>query len=230
MTLKDLTDVIIRDISGAKNTTGNKFDGQYIAKTIHSYRARLCEIDFKRTGFVAPIYRQDYYLQFDKNFQGSVPQGNKIILYTLPRVITLVNRDGIEYIGGISCSSPWRYLRNRQEMATLNGNWFTSISNHPKTIYALYDAAKTRLELYNAENVREGLVQAVFADPCSVPTYNPDVDPYPIDEGNISELRDLILKGVTETDKAIKAEMDFNTPQNTIALPPRPTTNVKSNE
>lgn len=224
MKLNDIVDVITRDVSGAKNSSANRHDPAYLKQTIHSYRARLAERDYKSTGFINPIYLQNFYLQFDKTFQATIPQGNKFILYKLPRTITMVKKDGIEYIGGISCSSPWRYLKSRSEMATLNSNWFTAISNHQKEIYALYDAGNSRLEIYNGQTVQEGLVMALFADPTEVNTYNVDVDQYPIAEDSISELREMIYMDITDKTKSTKPEETFNTPENIVSFPPRPVT------
>jgi hypothetical protein len=217
MKLSDIVDSIQRNVSGGKTTQGDILDPKYIKKNIDTFRAEIIARNFKRNGMINPVCYQKYYLTYNKDLQVSSYNN---LLFPCPPVIQLGPEDGFRFVGSIDCSQQWIRVINRGQLSNLNANEFTRISN-TDDIYYLYDGPRRLFEVYNDADVRTGLVEAIFANPLEVPTYNEWNDDYPLNIDDIAELQDLLYKNRFGITKATKPDLEFNQPQGTVAAPPR---------
>jgi hypothetical protein len=94
------------------------------------------------------------------------------------------------YIGATDCLNQYRLLRSRAELATYTRHRVVKESNVPLVIYS-----DGMLEVHNTTLDKIDLrIDGVFMSPMELPTYNEDLSDFPMDEKNIVELKQLILR------------------------------------
>lgn len=187
MTLKELTSQVIRMVSGGILTDESKYDFLDIEADIHYARANVIKDFYSKNKRVSGEWIQTFNAVFDVTSQES----NNFVRFVVPRAIPLdVFRDGFLYVGDTNGNVAYRRVNSRAELANFNLHRITKINNNtPKFIYS-----EGVIELYGNTMIKELRIDGIFANPSEIPTYNQDIDNYPLSEDLISPLKDFLLK------------------------------------
>ena len=219
MKLKEIIDSIQRNAEGAVTTAGSRFSPLNLKKMINSYRAAIIEKNYQVNDMINPVCYQRFNLFYSKDLQYSAPEGS--LLFQLPSVIQLGEEDGIRYVGSKDCPNGWNRIVNRGQMNNMNKHPITSIQNNPDIVFVLFDGTTGNLEVYNGLNIREGVVEGIFADPLAIPEFNEDTDDYPMAKDDIAQMETMIYAQRTAIAKNTPPEDGFNIPDYKEGGPPK---------
>lgn len=218
MTLPKIKDTIQRFIDGLKTVQGSVIDPKFLDSGILHYRAEIAYRNYKRDGGLNDLYYQRINLLPNISLQYSAPSGSILMTQPqqdnkpafIPSFIKLGVYDGIQYCGSRD-GHAWIRIKNRQQLSNLLANKITNPKNNPCLTYFLWAPANRWMEIYNDSTVGEGMMYAVVADPSQVTEYNKDTDDFPMDEGDLVELIELMKKDLIEG-KAFKPAIEWDKP------------------
>lgn len=185
MTLAELRSQVVRLPGSGILTDETRFDFPDIDAEIHFGRAAVIRAFYSKTKRISGEWIQTYIGTYDKNIQESADY----VIFDVPRGIPLdVMRDGYLYIGDIAGDIAYRRVNNLAEFATYNQHRITKVNNsRPKVLYQ-----EGRMKIYGNAMIKELRIDGIIANPTEVPTYNQDVDNYPISEDLIQPIRDYL--------------------------------------
>jgi len=198
MILNKILDRIYSLVEGAEIVPDNNYDFGWGVSTLNNFRAQYLRNLYLRNKRINPICYQKYYPDFESAFQNT---GACFAKFVVPNVISLdSNSDGFRYVGSIGDdgdSEAFIRVQSRAWLSTYNNHPVTNVNND-RGVYYLYDGAMHTLELYgNGKLVKSPMVEAIFANPLEVPTYNIDKDDYPLPEDCLPEIETMIFAGQT---------------------------------
>lgn len=197
MTLPQIADQIIKDSQGGVRTIESKFSYEYIYSLIHTYRANIIRAQFSKSKRIHPTWTQQHYPEYSKEFQDDAC----VVKFQVPPSITMSEQvNGYLYIGEVAGNCAYAQLNSRAELSTYNKHRATR-----SQVRAIYSDGV--LEVYGNTELDKIRVDGVFANPTGIPTYNIDVDNYPLDSESITLVKDMILK--TELAKEAQTPSDF---------------------
>jgi hypothetical protein len=187
MILRDLISQVIRLVSGGTFTDDTRYDPLDIEAKIHYARANVIQQFFTKNKRISGEWLQTYNAVYDANLQGNID----FVKFAVPSGIPLdIYRDGFIYVGDKNGNIAYRRVNNRAELANYNLHRITRISSdRPKFIYS-----EGYIEVYGNSMIKELRIDGVFANPTELPTYNQDIDNYPLSEDLISQVKDFLLK------------------------------------
>lgn len=215
MTLAELYERIGSLPSGGYLTVDTRFDKGYIYSLIHTARAFIVSERWKMNGMVPPVYYQPYkpeYVILSQDTDGCYSK-----FYNVPDIISLDGRaTGLGYVGATGSLCQFREVNNRAVLASMMNNRI--IRKMRKPIVLVLGGGE--MEVYSNDSIENLRMEAIFADPTKVPTYNVDFDQYPIDASDISKIELYILQGsMTMTSRT---PMDRINEQRDTTIPPQP--------
>ena len=183
--------------SGGVINDQNRFDYGYLSSLLDTFRAKVINIQYNGDRFTAksrrinPVCYQKHWPVYEKELQEA---GTKFVLFRCPEFISIDGlSDGLRYVGSIEGSCSFRRLKTRTEISMYNSNKITNLENG-RFQSALYDGSQGMIEVYGNKALKELLVEGLFSNPLLIPTYNKDVDQYPLDASGIVLLESLLLK------------------------------------
>ena len=210
MKLAKIQDEIARSVGGNKETQGSIMDPKFISAAIISYRAEIAYRNYKRDRGLSDIYYQDIPLILDEDFQVNAPDCDSVV-FEIPAFIKLGEYDGVLYCGGIDGQSPWLRVKDMGQLGRLQNNPITKFKNNPGEVYFLPLYMQNMVVVWNRPTLVEGKIRGVVNDPTKVKEFNKDEDEYPIDEGDVVELIELIKRDIIQN-KAFKPNIEWNQP------------------
>lgn len=192
MTLTQITERISRIAQGGIITDETRFDTKFVRSIVNTYRGAVARIRYREAGNVHPLYYQKFYFEYSKDLQDS----DCYVKFNCPAPISLSKEtDGFRYIGTVpedgTPSIAWQRIQNRPNLSLYNKHKVTKIILN-RNVSALWDASHSAFEIYGNLSIIEGMTEAVFANPLEIPTYNVNIDNYPIPEDDISFMEQLI--------------------------------------
>lgn len=215
MTLPELYERIGALPSGGYLTVDTRFDKGYIYTLIHTARAFIVSERFKQTGFVPAVYYQPYkpeYVILSQNEEGCYSR-----FMNVPDMINLDGRaTGLGYAGADGTLCQFREVNNRAQLASMMSNRI--IRKMRKPIVLVLGGGE--LEVYSNDSIENMKMEAIFADPTKVPSYNIDFDQYPIEASDISKMELYILQG--SMNMITRTPMDRINEQRDTTIPPQP--------
>lgn len=187
MTLKNLVDVTQRFLSNSGIMTDeSKWDPLYIENLIHRYRGMAIVQAYSQTKSISPSWIQRYDLVYSEPLQES----NILVEFKMPPVMILSNtQTGLIYFGGTKGVCPFRFVRTRSELSMYAAHRATSKSKYIRALYI-----DDHLEVRNDTMLENAFVEGVFQNPTDLPTFNRQIDNYPLDEALIPLMHDLMYK------------------------------------
>lgn len=197
MTAREIWNLISALPSGGVLTDEQRANEKYIYALMHQFRGALARLRFKETRNIHPAYFQKFYLQYDKDIQES----SCFVRFNCPAPVSISkDSDGFFYIGtvpeGKIPSIAWSRIKTRPALSNYNNHSIMKrILN--KNTSALWDNDLQHWEIYGNPDIREAMVEGLFANPFDVPTYNKEMDDYPIAADDVPLFMDMIFKGNT---------------------------------
>ena len=213
MILPKIRDLMQRMVDGLKTTSGSIFDPKFLDSGLVVYRAEIAYRNFKRDKGLNDIYYQDFNLILDPNLQANAPEG--AVVYNIPAYIKLGDFDGLGYVGSKDFRYKWIRIKNPMQLANINLLPGSALCNNPQYTYYMPNMHNKQIIVWNNPTNQEATAHAVWADPCDLSVigqdYNKDVDNYPIDEGDVVEIIELLKQDLI-TGKAFEPNLKYNQP------------------
>lgn len=214
MTIRELYERIASLPNGGYITVDTRLDQGYMYSLIHSARAAVVNERWKNNGFVPPVYYQKFKPEYVILSQDDGSCYSKF--YNVPQIIALDGRaTGLGYVGANGQLCQFREVNNRAQMASMMNNRIIRKMRKPMVLML----GGGEMEVYSNDSIENLRMEAVFADPTKVPTYNIDFDDYPIDMGDISRIELLLMQG--QINMISRTPMDRVNDQRDTTVPPQ---------
>lgn len=185
MTLQEIIDIFIRIPSGGVLTQENRYDDLFIESAVHRVRSTAIFAYWQKTKRINPIWTQQFVPVFNEALQ---EDDLCKVIFPCPAPVNLDEQmDGFLYIGTEDGNCPYRKVVSRAELA--NANKHRSIKITKDIVKVLYSDGN--LEVYGNTDLKKIRVDGIFQNPTLIPTYNRDIDPYPVDEALIDMMKNI---------------------------------------
>ena len=215
MTLPELYERIGSLPSGGYLTVDTRFDRGYIYSLIHTARAFIVSERWKANGMIPPMYYQKYKPEYVILSQDEGSCYSKF--YNVPDIISLDGRaSGAGFIGGNGTNCQFREVNNRAEFASMMNNRLFRKLRKPVVLFL----GSGEIEVYSQDNIEDIQIEAIFADPTKVSSFNVDFDQYPIESSDISKLELYLLQGPVNS--IVRTPMDRVNEQRDTTVSPQP--------
>jgi len=186
-TLIEIRDDIIATPSGGVMIDNTKYSLDYIEYLIHQYRARAIFISWSTTKRINPLWTQQFIATYDESLQDS----KKYVLFKCPPPISMDSMmDGFLYIGEQDGNCAYRKVVSRADLANRNAHRYSSCE--PGKMSVLWSDGM--FEVYGNTMLKQLRVDGVFEDPTQIPTYNKEIDQYPVSNDILIILKDMLMK------------------------------------
>lgn len=210
MTLPEIIDSIISQVQSTR-TVQSKFSTPYMIDVINSAKGTVQNLLYKKYQKINSAWTQQYRVEYVADTQ----ETNKFVRFLLPTpavTLGMVN-SGIVYAGNPDGCQNYALVQSRGELANYLSHRVTK--KMPIILYS-----DTYLEVYNLPLIKEMLIDYVPADPTQLPTYNYEIDQYPLDEEGIALLKDSVYNTITGTQAKATTDYGQNMKDNTTAVTP----------
>lgn len=190
MTLPALYERIAGLPSAGYLSEDTRLDKGRIYSLIHSARAFIVTERWKQFGKIPPVYYQPFKPEYVILSQDSTGCFSRF--YNIPTVIALDGRaTGIGYIGSDGTHCMFREVLSRAAFAAMQQS---RVMKAGRKAYCLtpHDG---EMEVYFKDSIENFKMEAIFADPTTVNTYNVDYDNYPMDMSDIPKMETYLLQG-----------------------------------
>jgi hypothetical protein len=177
---------------------------------INSAKGTVQNLLYKKYQKINSVWTQQYRVEYVADTQ----ETNKFVRFALPTpavTLGMVN-SGIVYAGNPDGCQNYALVQSRGEL-----NTFLSHRTTKKLPIILY--SDTYLEVYNLPLIKEMLIDYVPADPTLLPTYNFDLDQYPLDEEGIALLKDSVYNTITGVQAKAPTDVGQNLKDNPTSIP-----------
>lgn len=193
--LPKIADSIKRMAQGGISTEESKFTLPYLYQVIHEARSTVIKAAFTRERKIQSVWTQSYEPDFDPLIQDESPCSVK---FSIPAPMNLDNKtQGFLYIGSVDGNCGYKMVISRAELSTYNNHRVTKTKDIVLggSIRGLYSDGI--LELFGDLNLKKIRIDGIWLNPTLIPTYNMNIDYYPVDDVNLSLLKTYILQNTT---------------------------------
>ena len=207
ITLPKLADSIIRQIQSIR-TDSSKFENDYLFDLIHQAKANIQNTLYKKYGKI----NSTWTLQYVPDFEIDLQEDNKFIRFSIPTAaVTLgTTNSGIVYVGTMDMCNNFALVQSRGELNNYLSHRVTK--SNPVVLYS-----DSILEVYNS-SLKEILVDYVPLNPTVLPTYNIDIDNYPLDDEGVAMLMIMIKQTITMDQSKTPTDYKQNKIDNPTAI------------
>lgn len=186
MTLPEVRESTIRTVSAALKTDEDRYEPDFMEAIIHQYRASAIAIMWREDKRINANWTQQYIAVYSKDLQ----EDDCFVRFECPALIKLDRKtDGAIYVGSASGNVAYRKVTSRAELANNNLHRYTKTNS--RTIKVLWSDGYW--EAHGNNLIKELRTDGIFANPTDIPTYNVELDQYPIDEDTLSLMKKLII-------------------------------------
>jgi hypothetical protein len=193
MLLQEIIDIVISDVSAGIVVDDTRFEFDYVKDKIHSYAAIVKKEEYRKNKFINNINYLKHYPRFEAELQDD-PMC--FVKFRCPDVISFdSNSDGFRYIGAIDRSINFKRIQNRSYLSSFNSHPVMNVNTRGMSV--LYDGTSQIIEVYGNTSLEELLVEGIFSDPTEIPTFNVEIDQYPLSEDLIPMLSTVIMNDIT---------------------------------
>lgn len=214
MTIREIYERIASLPNGGYITVDTRLDQGYMYSLIHSARATVVNERWRNFGFVPPVYYQKFKPEYVILSQDDSVCYSKF--YNIPQIIALDGRaTGLGYVGANGQLCQFREVNNRAQMASMMSNRIISKMRKPMVLML----GGGEMEIYSNDSIENLRMEAIFADPTKVNTYNIDFDDYPVDMGDISRMEQILMQG--QINMISRTQMDRVNDQRDTTVPPQ---------
>lgn len=167
---------------------------QYFASKLESMREFALREEIRRDNVLSPAYYTNHYLVFDSTINECRKVcGIDFYSFAVPDVLQVDSRlSGFGYIGARSMDRPYEFYNSIERFSVAMGNRISRF-NRNRGIVAVYDNSEGMM--YISSGVKNGLIRGIYRHPEQVPTFNVDVDDYPISGKGIEIMEEAIRNG-----------------------------------
>lgn len=196
MKTNDILDSLQRVLEGGLVTSDNKFDKIYLLMLLDLGRAEWLVESYAKDKRLSPVCYQKYYPTLSLPLQ-TTPAFKK---FRMPDIVRLdEHSNGIRYIGeddyANDCTNNFVGIQSRAVLSNYNKH---PVMNTNRFFSYLYDGDAQILELRGkARLVEKPLFECLFKHPTEIPTFNRDLDDYPLPLDGIYSVERMITTNDT---------------------------------
>ena len=193
MTQREIVSLVLSRIAGGIETDERTSAYKKIVAIINVSRGAILPEVSKKSFRSVSSWQQVYEPVFDPDLQ----ETPEFTVFYFPDLIRLDSIfDGNFFIGSRLCSDQFRALKSRGEYYGMKKHRTQANS---LSRYFYYLIQNQRIEIYHPTSTRPEKFRAesIFFDPTQVPSFNVDVDDYPMDQDSIPMMLDFIKKTYT---------------------------------
>ena len=193
MIIANIRERLVKNVQGGILTDETRFDQPTLNTLINTARAQTIQAIYFKNKRINPACYQTYFGDYDAALQVDDPC---LVKFKCPPVINLdSNSDGFRFVGQVDGVRGFKRVVSRGQLASYNDHPFMKVRNG-RYVAALWSAPDGIWEIYNSP-LKYLRVEGIFANPFEIPTYNPDIDDYPISVEMLPAIEDFIFKTVT---------------------------------
>lgn len=213
MTLPELREHLGSLPSAGYMTSDSRFDPGFLDSSIHNARAFVVTERWKQDRKVPPVYYQTYEPVYDKAAQDT--DECYTVFYGVPDIIALDGRaTGLGYVGTLNGTpTTFREVSSQAAFASMQTD---RLMKFGRFTYVLI--GKNTVKVFAESKIKRFTMDAVFADPTLLPSYNIIRDQYPIDVSDIPKIETYLLQGAMGL--TYKTPMDRVADSKDITVPP----------
>ncbi len=186
-------EIVDRLMEGGIEFDENRLDNLYVEQVIHDARAYALRMDFQKQRRWSTSALQTYYPEYESTFQDSVCTTR----FQLPMSFIQGNsgEDGLVSFG--SSGDIYKYrnfyrIKSRGELGDfLNHPVMSPSSGH----YVGILLEGNIVQIFSKTTIKNPCLTGVFDNPTQLPSYNKEVDMYPLSDDMADVTYDIIKKG-----------------------------------
>jgi len=213
MTLSQIIDLYQSIPEGAIATNVNKFDELFMIAILDEGRAYFLQESYKTDQRLPAISYQKFYPKFELELQA----GDKCVKkFLMPDIIRLdEHSDGIRYAGEDDYDNNDTNNFSRIQSRAWKSTFMKHPVMNPNRFFSfLYDGANKTLEFSGKANMVEApLMECIFKHPTEIPTFNKEVDDYPLSLDGIYAVQKMITMNDTRLAEMTSPKAAFSQPQ-----------------
>lgn len=215
MILEEIIERLVKNASGSIFTDESRFDQPTLITLINTARAQTIQAIYFKNKRINPACYQTFYADYSADLQ---VDEECLVKFKCPSVINLdSNSDGFRFVGQVDGKKGFRRVVSRAQLATYNDHPFMKV-NSGRYVAALWSAPDGVWEIYNS-TLKYLRVEGIFANPLEIPTYNKDIDDYPVSVEMLPMIEDFIFKTVTAIEAQSQPDYVSNSADTTQQLP-----------
>lgn len=193
MILQEIIERLVSNAQGGLFSDETRFNEATLTTLINTARAQTIQAIYFKNKRINPACYQTHFPSYDADLQVDDPC---LVKFKCPSVINLdSNSDGFRFVGQVDGVRGFRRVVSRAQLATYNQHPFMKVQGG-RYIAALWSAPDGVWEIYNS-SLKYLRVEGIFANPLEIPTYNKDIDDYPVSVEMLPMIEDFIFKTVT---------------------------------
>lgn len=186
MTLPQVRESVIRTISAALKTDEDRYESDYIDDLVHQHRAEAIWMMWKQDKRINSNWTQQFIAEYSRDLQ----EDDCFVRFACPPLVALGKKaDGAVYVGSIKGRVTYRKVTSRAELANNDLHRFVKVNS--RTLKALYSDGYW--EIHGDPLIKEVRIDGIFANPTDIPTFNAEIDQYPIDDNTLVLMKKLII-------------------------------------
>jgi len=191
MNIREVTDILIRAVSGGNNPVDSKWEAPAVEAMIPNLREKAMKMEYNGSRTQAASKRIDYAWlnpQFTVQKNNSLQDKNKdYIVFEVPKPAS-INKlvDGFIYVGQDDDSISFKKMSSRESIAIAKQRGFL---RNGKDIAYIWQ--QPYLEVYGNNALTEINVRMICSNPADAPNFDLDTDEYPITESVLFNMIEL---------------------------------------
>ena len=183
--------IIALPSSGIVNLKDTRFDMGFIDSLANQSRASAIRLRVKQNNPIHNSWYMSYEPEYSKEAQDL--NGMICIKYKLIPYISISSRlDGMNFIGSANKNVQYRLVNDRGTFANNQNDSLLAAKQRAGLVHVLIDGQT--IEAYSCDFVGTMRLNLIPENPFDVPTWNPEVDPYPIDIGLMEDMIRLLMQ------------------------------------
>lgn len=215
MKLEEIIERITKGAAAGIFTDESRFDQPTLTTLINTARAQTIQAIYFKNKRINPACYQTFFGNYNADLQVDDPC---LVKFKCPSVINLdSNSDGFRFVGQVDGVNGFRRIVSRAQLATYNQHPFMKVQSG-RYIAALWSAPDGVWEIYNS-SLKYLRVEGIFANPLEIPTYNKDIDDYPVSVEMLPMIEDFIFKTVTAIEAQTTPDYVSTSTDTTQVLP-----------
>lgn len=177
--------------AGVANLKDTRLDMALVDNIANQTRAKAIANRVKMNSPLHNSWYMNYEPEYDKNFQNN-GELCFVRFKMIPYIAISSKLDGINFIGGSGTNCQYRLVNDRGTFASNQNDKLLRAKQREGLVHVLMDGDV--MEAYSKININSIMIRLIPQNPFDIPTWNPDVDQYPIDTGLLDDMLKIFMQ------------------------------------
>lgn len=211
MTKDEILDRMLSYKGGGAVTDEAIPNKQYYESVLESLRETAIREEYRRDGIVSSVNYQSHYLVFEGDIND---ESCEFYDFYVPQVIRVDDKIGsFGYVGAETGRNPWQFYESIERYSNLSAHTMLAPKLR-RSVVSYYDKNESVIRVM--QPVKSGMVTAMFKRPEDVPTFNVEIDDYPMSGKAIEIMMEIVSSGAiqyfvrTPQDKVSNSQTDID--------------------